>query len=171
MNIEHINLVIAAIEAAEPEQVIAGDIAIDLDSKGGDTYCNTAACIAGWVSFALTKNFNYWLFEPHITGARKALGITSNQASQLFMMHYDAEVDENYKLALRKLLNLPAHDDDDDEAYLNIDDIEQQQPDVILDAFDKLPPEVRKRASINVLTLLRDTNTVDWLKAIQTALA
>ena len=185
MNIEHINLVIDAIEAAEPEQVIMGNLTVELDSKAERSQiCDTAACIAGWTLFAKYKTFDGWEFNAEdeticlasdeildrlrsdgdcMNAAQIILDIETTESEQLFKMHYDFEEYESYIIELKELLNIPH-----DRPYHSSDYHPWQN---ILNYFDDLPSEVRKRAAINVLIQLRDIKVVDWIKAIKAALA
>lgn len=147
MNISVINRTIATIERAAPERV-----AMKTFFSQPFDWCNTTACIAGWVCLTYYKEGIRNLDVEY--RAELALGIEDTDTSrELFFMDYASQ---EYVEDLGFLLN-------DDTIYvLSLN---------ALDAFDRLPPAVRKQAAINVLTILRDTNKVDWLTAIREAKA
>ena len=138
---EVINKTIAAIEKAAPERV---EMSYFVSS---DNRCNTAACIAGWVFLANTPKT-----EPIYNVSDTVLGllnISVDQEDKLFFMVEDNNEVQTALIAAGAKSGFNYRGN--------------------LSSFDALASEVRKRAAINVLTILRDTDKVDWPTAITEA--
>lgn len=174
MNKDNINKVIAAIEAASAERFIMSY------PFNGLNYCNTAACVAGWALMVRRKEELDTLkllpieYDEEYSGfdlkssmgtihnyAREILGLNRDQASDLFYLESDHhEAIETICEAIIQILDRHDISPDIDHRYY---------ADATLSLFDRLPAEIRKRAAINVLLILRDTGVVHWRAAIKLA--
>lgn len=147
INKENIDKVIKQIKAADADRF---RMSCFLSDSGH--LCGTAACIAGWTALTFHKqNLQRFVNIDFHDQAAYHLGLDRKQCEELFYMSYDEALD--VEVAISQIL-------DDLKPYAS------------LDSFDRvLPPNVRQAAAVNVLTILRDTEKVDWLTAIKQAKA
>lgn len=73
----------ADLETLTPEQLaqLGGRDCVTTASHGKDASCGTCFCVAGWIAFELEGNMSY---QSTYDIARKALGLTGREASDLF---------------------------------------------------------------------------------------
>lgn len=154
MNVEAINKTIALIEASAPERVQMRDWFSD--SKN---WCKTNACIAGWVIMANLKHKKGIKIAPSYR-ATMILDLDYDTTDNLFVMRDLSTAPAKY-MRYYELVKSTGVDPRDPLNNLRVSD---------LGLFDMLPATIRKQAAINVLTILRDTGKVDWLRAIEEAL-
>jgi hypothetical protein len=79
MNIEAIRFVAKAIRAQNT--VLPNGERLEFDMKN---WCGTACCIAGWTNFLITDDENARKGEHDLFSAERKLGLTRNEALELF---------------------------------------------------------------------------------------
>ena len=145
-NVKNINKIISKINSINPNNMIMR--ALETDSDHG---CKTAACITGWTCITFKRGTSFDI-------AAELLEINEDNAARLFYLdsYEDKATIERTRDALKTIGGRdPLFHGGYDYDVLNI--------------FDSLPAERRQRITIKVLEHLRDTNEVDWAKAIQEA--